>query len=151
MVVSLLHSLRFVNHPTAPWIAQQLRNAFPENLAPRYRLDDRDGAFAGVATTAAGMHIQTIRTAPGSPWQNAYVERVIGAIRRECLDHVIVVHAAGLRRVLAQYVRYYLHARTRLALAQDCQVPRPVHARSAGRIVVTPEVGGLPHRYDRLA
>ena len=97
------------------------------------------------------MHIQTVRTAPRSPWQNAYVERVIGSIRRECLDHVIVVHAAGLRRVLAQYVRYYMHARTHLALAKDSPVPRPVHARSAGRIVVTPEVGGLHHRYDRLA
>lgn len=77
------------------------------------------------------MHITAVRTAPRSPWRNAYVERVIGSIRRECLDHVIVVHEAGLRRVLAQYVRYYMYARTHLSLATDSPVPRLVHARSA--------------------
>jgi transposase InsO family protein len=90
------------DHPTAAWMAQQLRNAFLEDQGPRYLLHDRDGAFAAVANTAAGMHIQTVRTAPRSPWQNAYVERVIGSIRRECLDHVIVAHEAGLRRLLAE-------------------------------------------------
>ena len=139
------------DHPTAAWIAQQLRNAFPEDQAPRYLLHDRDGAFAAVATTVAGMNIQTVRTAPRSPWQNAYVERVIGSIRRECLDHVIVANEAGLRRVLAGYVAYYMRSRTHLALAKDSPVPRPVQSPSAGRIVATPEVGGLHHRYDRVA
>ena len=97
------------------------------------------------------MPIQTVRTAPRSPWQNAYVERVIGSIRREWLDHVIVAHEAGLRRVFAEYVAYYMHSRTHLSLAKDSPVPRPVQARSVGRIVVTPEVGGLHHRYDRVA
>ena len=94
-------------HPTAAWTAQQLRNAFPKDAVPAYLLHDRDAVFADVATTAAGMNIQAIRTAPRSPWQNAYVERVIGSIRRECLDHVIVVNAAGLHQVLTGYIPYY--------------------------------------------
>jgi transposase InsO family protein len=94
-------------HPTAAWTAQQLRNAFPENEAPRYLLHDRDSVFAHVPTTLEGMNIQQVRTAPRSPWQNAYVERVIGSIRRECLDHVIVTNAAGLHRILQDYIAYY--------------------------------------------
>jgi transposase InsO family protein len=90
-------------HPTAAWTAQQLRNAFSENETPRYLLHDRDSVFADVATTIAGMNTQAVRTAPRSPWQNAHVERVIGSIRRECLDHVIVMNAAGLHRVLWVY------------------------------------------------
>ena len=117
----------------------------------RILLHDRDGAFAAVATTLAGMRIQTVRTAPRSPWQNAYVERLIGSIRRECLDHVIVANAAGLRRVLAAYVAYYMRSRTHLALAKDTPTPRPVQSPSVGRIVPTAEVGGLHHRYDRVA
>jgi putative transposase len=138
-------------HPTAGWIAQQLRNAFPEDQAPRYLVHDRDGAFAEVATTVAGMHVEAVRTAPRSPWQNAYVERLIGSIRRECVDHVIVVNEVGLRRVLASYVAYYTRSRTHLALAKDSPVPRPVQSASTGQVVATPEVGGLHHRYDRVA
>jgi transposase InsO family protein len=138
-------------HPTAAWTAQQLRNAFPDDHAPRYLLHDRDGAFAAVATTAARMNIQTVRTAPRSPWQNAYAERVIGSIRRECLDHVIVSGEAGLRRVLADYVAYYMRSRTHLALGKDAPLPRPTVPPSAGRIVATPHVGGLHHRYERAA
>ena len=138
-------------HPTAAWIAQQLRNAFPCDQAPRYLLHDRDAAFAAVETTVAGMHIQAVRTAPRSPWQNAYVERVIGSIRRECLDHVIVVNEAGLRRALSGYIAYYMRSRTHLALARDCPIARRNQSPCAGRIVATPEVGGLHHRYDRLA
>ena len=138
-------------HPTAPWIAQQLRNALPEGEAPRYLVHDRDGAFATVAATVAGMRIEAVRTAPRSPWQNAYVERLIGSIRRECLDHVIVVSEVGLRRVLASYVAYYMRSRTHLALAKDSPIPRAVHGPCSGRIVATPEVGGLHHRYERVA
>jgi putative transposase len=138
-------------HPTAGWVAQQLRNAFPEDEAPRYLVHDRDGAFAAVATTVAGMHVDAVRTAPRSPWQNAYVERVIGSIRRECLDHLIVVNEVGLRRVLASYVTYYMGSRTHLALAKDSPVPRPVQSPSDGCIVAVPEVGGLHHRYERIA
>jgi transposase InsO family protein len=138
-------------HPTATWIAQQLRNAFPDDQAPRYLLHDRDTAFAGAKSTLAGMHIQAVCTAPRSPWQNAYVERVIGSIRRECLDHVIVVNEAGLRRVLTDYVTYYMRSRTHLALTKDSPVPRPVQSPVIGRIVATPQVGGLHHRYARIA
>ena len=90
-------------------------------------------------------------SAPRSPWQNAYVERVIGSIRRECLNHVIVFNAAGLRRVVAAYIAYYLRSRTHLALGKDTPTPRPVTPPSAGRIVASPEVGGLHHRYNRIA
>jgi transposase InsO family protein len=138
-------------HPTAAWVAQQLRNAFPEDGAPRYLVHDRDGAFATIATTLAGMRMDAVRTAPRSPGQNAYVERLIGSIRRECLDHVIVVSEVGLRRVLASYVVYYMRSRTHLALAKDSPLTRAVHAPSSGRIVATPEVGGLHHRYERVA
>jgi putative transposase len=138
-------------HPTAAWTAQQLRNAFPENEAPRYLLHDRDSVFADVATTIAGMDTHEVRTAPRSPWQNAYVERVIGSIRRECVDHVIVVNAAGLQRVLTDYVAYYMRSRTHLALGKDTPITRAVSLPSTGCIVRTPEVGGLHHRYDRIA
>jgi transposase InsO family protein len=139
------------DHPTAAWIAQQLRSAFSEDQVPRYLVHDRDGAFAEVANTVAGINIDAVRTASRSPWQNAYVERVIGSIRRECLDHVIVVNDVGLRRVLASYVPYYMRSRTHLALAKDSPVPRPVQSPSAGRIVATAEVGGLHHHYERVA
>jgi hypothetical protein len=102
-------------HPTAAWTAQQLRNTFSEHETPRYLLHDRDLVFADVATAIAAMNTQAVRTAPRSPWQNAYVERVIGSIRRECLDHVIVMNAAGLHRVLRDYVAYYMRSRTPLA------------------------------------
>jgi putative transposase len=109
VLVILAHDRRRIvhvavtDHPTAAWTAQQLRNAFSENDAPKYLLHDRDSVFADVATTIAGMNTAAVRTAPRSPSQNAYVERAIGSIRRECLDHVIVFNAAGLRRVVAAY------------------------------------------------
>jgi transposase InsO family protein len=139
------------DHPTAAWTAQQCRNAFPEDQAPRSLVHDRDGAFADVASTVAGMSIETVRTAPRSPWQSAYAARVIGSIRRECLDHVVVMNETGLRRVLASYVAYYMRSRTHLALGKDGPLPRAVQASSAGRLIATAEVGGLHHRYDRVA
>ena len=130
VLVIVAHERRQIIHvavtddPTALWTAQQFRNAFPENDAPGYLLHDRDGAFAAVATTVAAMNIQAVRTAPRSPWQNAYVERVIGSIRRECLDHVIVANATGLHRILTEYVGYYMRARTHLALDKDAPMSR---------------------------
>jgi putative transposase len=114
------------DHPTAARTAQQLCNTFSENDAPRYLLHDRDSVFADVPSTIAGMTAQAVRTAPRSPWQNAYVERVIGSIRRECLDHVIVMNAAGLHRVLRDHVAYYMRSRTHLALDKETPCPRPV-------------------------
>ena len=106
VLVILAHERRRVvhvaitDHPTAAWTAQQLRNAFPDDERPSYLVHDRDTAFAEVAGTIAAMQIQEVVTAPRSPWQNAYVERFIGSIRRKCLDHVIVLSAAGLQRVV---------------------------------------------------
>ena len=156
LVILAHHRRRIVHvavtaHPTAAWTAQQLRNAFPENETPRYLLHDRDSVFAHVATTLEGMNIEDVRTAPRSPWQNAYVERVIGSIRRECLDDVIVVNAEGLHRLLTACITYYLQSRTHLALEKDAPISRPVLPSSVGPIVVTPHVGGLHHRYDRAA
>jgi putative transposase len=111
----------------------------------------RGAVFADVATTIAAMNIRAVRTAPRSTWQNGHVERVIGSIRRECLDHVIALSAAGLQRVLTEYTAYYMTARTHLALAKDSPTPRPIMPPSAGRVVATPLVGGLHHRYDRAA
>jgi putative transposase len=138
-------------HPTALWTAQQLREAFPEDAAPRYLIHDRDHAFVALASTASGMGIQELRTAPRSPWQNGYAERVIGSIRRECLDHVIVVNETGLSRVLSRYLAYYHQSRTHLSLAKDTPQPRPVAPPTLGQVVAIPQVGGLHHRYDRRA
>jgi transposase InsO family protein len=143
-------------HPTAAWTAQQLRNAFSEHDAPRYLLHDRDSVFADVATTIAGMNMQTLRTAPRSPWQNANAERVIGSIRRECLDHVIVVNEAGLHRVLTAYVQL-LHAVThapgpgegRADLAPGQAVVDRADRRDAARRRAPPPLrsrGRLSHR-----
>jgi len=86
-----------------------------------------------------------------SPWQNGYVERAIGTIRRECLDHVIVFHARHLQTVLDEYVAYYNESRTHLGIEKDCPVPRPVENPDTGEIVALPVLGGLHHRYTRRA
>ena len=139
------------DHPAAAWAAQQLREAFPWGEAPRYLVRDRDHAFDAWANTATAMDIDELRTAPHSPWQNAYVERFIGSVRRECLDHVIVCTERGLRRVLDAYVDYYQRSRTHLALDKDAPVSRAVAAAPNGDIVAIPLVGGLHHRYERHA
>jgi transposase InsO family protein len=136
-------------HPTAAWTAQQLREAFPLNEARRYLLRDRDHAFDGLAQTAPVMGIQEVLTAARSPWQNPYVERFIGSIRRECLDHVIIFSAGGLRRVLDAYVDHYEHSRTHLALDKDAPVPRAVIGIELGPVIAVPQVGGLHYRYER--
>jgi putative transposase len=157
VLVILAHDRRRVvhvavtEHPTSAWTAQQLRNAFPNDACPSYLLHDRDAVFTGVASTIAAMRIQDVVTAPRSPWQNAYVERFIGSIRRECLDHVVVLNAAGLQRMVTAYVAYYMRSRTHLSLDKDPPIPRTAMPPTAGRIVATPEVHGLHHRDDRTA
>jgi transposase InsO family protein len=138
-------------HPTAAWTAQQLREAFPRDEVPRYLIHDRDHAFAGIGLTAIGMGIHDVLTAPRSPWQNAYAERLIGSIRREYLDHVIVVNEAGLSRLLTRYLTYYHQSRTHLSLDRDSPQPRAIASPTCGQVVVSPQVGGLHHRYDRRA
>jgi putative transposase len=136
-------------HPGASWTAQQLREACPWNATPRYLIHDRDHAFDGLDTTAKAMGIHDVLTAPGSPWQNSYVERFIGSVRRECLDHMLVFNESGLRRVLEAYRHYYERSRTHLALAKDTPIARPI--MRDGVVVAIPEVGGLHHRYERRA
>jgi putative transposase len=139
-------------HPTAEWTVQQLREAFPWETAPRYLLRDRDQIFgADFVQQVKAMGIKQVLSAPRSPWQRAYVERVIGTIRRECLDHVIVFSEAGLSCHLRRFADYYHRSRTHLGLQKDTPEPRPVQASGAGRIVAIPEVGGLHHRYERRA
>jgi transposase InsO family protein len=138
-------------HPTAAWTAQQFREAFPWDQAPRYLIRDRDRAFQGIKAVVDTVGTEEVLTAPRSPWQNAYAERFIGSVRRECLDHVIVLNAAGLRTILKSYVIYYMTSRTHLSLEKDAPTPRPVKSAGQGRVVAVPEVGGLHYRYDRCA
>ena len=139
-------------HPTAEWTAQQLREAFPFDQIPRYLLRDRDGIFGDdFRQQVKDMQIQEVLSAPRSPWQRAYVERVIGSIRRECLDHVIVFNEASLRRTLSLYFAYYHRTRPHLSLEKDSPEPRPIQRTELGRVVAVPQVGGLHHRYERRA
>ena len=138
-------------HPTAAWTAQQLREAFPWGEVPRYLIRDRDHAFDGLGPTAEAMGIYEVLTAQRAPWQNAIAERFIGSIRRECLDHVLVFHEAGLKRLLGLYCDYHQRSRTHLSLAKDTPIFRPVSGSGEGSIVAIPQVGGLHHRYERRA
>jgi putative transposase len=138
-------------HPTAEWTAQQLREAFPFE-PPKYLLRDRDRIFgAEFSNQVADLGIEEVLAAPGSPWQRAYVERVIGTIRRECLDHVIVFNEASLYRHVKSLLAYYHQSRTHLSLAKDPPEPRPVQPIEFGAVVAIPQVGGLHHRYERRA
>jgi len=139
-------------HPTAEWTAQQLRNAFPWDTAARYLLRDRDRIFGDeFVKQVRDMGIQEVLSAPRCPWQRAYVERVIGSIRRECLDHMIVFDEASLYQHVKVFVSYYHQTRTHLSLAKDTPETRPVHPPALGPVVAIAEVGGLHHRYERRA
>src|ERR1700688_316323 len=139
-------------NPTAGWLARQVAEAFPWDTAPRYLLRDRDASYgAEFCKRVDAMGITEVVTAPRSPWQNPYVERVIGSIRRECLDHIVIFNERHLRRVLSSYLDYYQHTRTHLSLDKDCPDSRPIMPRRIGRAVAIPQVGGLHHRYERLA
>ena len=139
-------------HPTAEWTAQQVREAFPWESAPQYLLRDRDRIFGkDFVDQVNAMGIKQVLSAPRSPWQRAYVERVIGTIRRECLDHMIVFNERCLCRHLKLFLDYYHRSRTHLALEKDSPETRRVQPPDAGRIVAIPQVGGLHHRYERRA
>jgi transposase InsO family protein len=140
------------SHPTAEWTGQQLREAFPFDQFPRYLLRDRDAIFGNdFRDQVQDMGIEELLSTPRSPWQRAYVERVIGSIRRECLDHVIVFRESSLRRTLALYFDYYHRSRTHLSLGKDSPEPRPIQPPESGPVVAVPQVGGLHHRYERRA
>jgi len=139
-------------HPTAEWTAQQIVEAFPWDEAPRYLLRDRDAIYGDAfRRRVKGMGIEEINSAPRSPWQNSFVERVIGTLRRELLDHVIVADERHLLRLLRDYLAYYHDWRCHLSLDKDAPHPRRAQSPSEGRIVEIPEVGGLHHHYERRA
>jgi putative transposase len=139
-------------HPTAQWTAQQLREAFPWDTVPRYLLRDRDRIFGqDFVNQVRAMGIKQVLSAPRSPWQRAYIERVIGTIRRECLDHVIVFNERSLHRHLQRFMDYYHGTRTHLGLHKDTPEPRPIQFPEAGWVISIPEVGGLDRRYERIA
>ena len=139
-------------HPTAPWTSQQLTEAFSFDSAPRYLLRDRDGIYGeAVGRRIKSLGIEEVVSAPRSPWQNPYCERVIGSIRRECLDHVIVLNEQHLRRILRKYVDYYHTCRTHLSLNKDPPEARTVEPPELGTVTAIPRVGGLHHRYVRIA
>ena len=144
----LAHDRRRILHvnvtqrSTSAWTRQQLREASPDDANARFLLHDCDTTFdAAFGRAVEAFGLTAVRTAPRSPWQNPYVERVIGSIRRECLDHVIVFNERHLRRVLRTYIAYYQRSRTHLALGKDAPVERAV--QPTGRIAVRREVGGL--------
>ena len=140
------------SNPTAAWTALQMIQAFPFDSAPQYLIRDRDGIYGQtVVDTLKTLDVEQIVTAPRSPWQNGYCERVIGTIRRECLDHVIVLGEKHLRRVLKEYLAYYHGSRTHLGLEKDAPEPRAVQAQDAGPVTSESVLGGLHHRYYREA
>ncbi|HTX51879.1 MAG TPA: integrase core domain-containing protein, partial [Candidatus Baltobacteraceae bacterium] len=158
VLIVLAHARRKVlhfnvtEHPTAQWTAQQLVEAFPWDTAPKYLLRDRDAVYgAWFQRRAASLGLEQVLTAPQSPWQNPYVERVVGSIRRDYLDQVLVFSEGHLRRLLTSYFHYNHAWRTHLALAMDCPEPRPVLPSERGVVVAFPEVGGPHHHYERRA
>ena len=144
--------LNVTEHPTAEWTTQQIINAFPWDEAPRYLLRNRDRAYgASFRRRVRHMGIEEVLIAPQSPWQNPYVERLIGSIRRECLDHVVVLHERHLWRLLTSYFSYDHAWRLHRAWARRVHGPRPVHSPDLGPIQEVPEVGGLHHHDERRA
>jgi len=147
----MLH-FNITTNPTAEWTAQQIVNAFPWDEAPRFLLRDRDSIYgATFKCRVKNMGIEQVVTAPRSPWQNGYVERLIGSIRRECLDHVVVMNERHLRRILTGYFDYYHRWRIHQSLKMDCPERRDVHASDRGRVVELGHLGGLHHHYERAA
>jgi putative transposase len=147
----LVH-LNVTDHPTAAWTARQIIETFPEETAPKYLLRDRDAIYGEAFTRCvATMGIRQVITAPRAPWQNPFVERVIGSIRRECLDHFLILSEAHLRRLLRAYVAYYNTTRPHQSLDNNSPQPRAIEPPSCGRIIAIPQVGRLHHRYQRVA
>jgi len=139
-------------HPTAAWTARRIMEAFPWEEAPRYLLRDRHGVYGDeFVRRVDGMGIREVLIAARSPWQNPYVERMIGSIRRECLQHVVVLSERHLRRILADYLAHYHLWRCHRSLDMDCPQPRPVQPPDTGDVVEIAEAGGLYRHYERRA
>ena len=141
--------INVTSNPTADWIARQITEAFPWDQAPRYLIRDRDASYGHVVTRRlAAMGIRDRPTAPRSPWQNGHVERLIGSIRRECLDHVVVLGEAHLRQILNTYAGYYNELRTHRSLTKDTPLHRVIER--LGTVTPSPILGGLHHKYCRI-
>jgi len=137
-------------HPTSAWTAQQIVEAFADRESARYVIRDRDSIYGNeVRVRIASLGLEEVLTAPQSPWQNPYAERLIGSVRRECLNHFVILNARHLKRILTLYFRYYHGSRTHLALDKQCPLPQAVSR--TGRMVKIPQVGDLHHRYERVA
>ena len=156
--VVLRHDRRMVVHfnvtanPAAEWTAQQIVEAFPDDTAPRFLIRDRDGIYGKFfRERVKHMGIEQVVAAPRSPWQNPYVERLIGSIRRECLNHVIVLDERHLHRILSGYFDYYMRSRTNLSLNRNSPIKREIERPERGKVTAIPQVGGLHHRYSRAA
>jgi transposase InsO family protein len=138
--------------PTAEWTAQQVVNAFPYDTAPTYLLRDRDAIYGSAFVQRVdGLGLKQKLISPRSPWQSPYVERLVGSIRRECLDRVIVFHERQLRQLLESYFQYYHKVRPHRSLDHDSPIPRPVESPDRGKVIELPLVGGLHHHYLREA
>jgi putative transposase len=147
-----LIEINVTDHPTAAWAAQRLVESFPEETAPKYLLRDRDAIYGDAfVRRVKGLGMNEVLIAPRAPWQNPFAERVIGSIRRECLDHVSVINERHLRRLLRSYLAYYNATRPHQSLHNQSSHPRTVQPRADEHIVAIPQVGGLHHRYQRAA
>ena len=158
VLILMRHERRRVIHfniteaPKAEWSAQQVVNAFPDDTAPKYLVRDRDSIFGSAfVRRVEGMGIKRKLISPRSPWQNPYVERLVGSIRRECLDRIIVFNEGQLRSILESYFEYYHKVRPHRSLSHDSPIPRPVESPDIGRVIEMPVLGGLHHHYRRQA
>ena len=140
-------------HPTQDWLSSEVSEAFAKNPKPKYLIRDRDCCYGRkFSQRIKELGIREHVIAKQSPWQNMYVERAIGSIRRECLNHVIILNEGHLRRILTAYVDYYNRSRTHYSLDQDCPISRPIEPICKGdRIISIPQLSGLHHRYERRA
>ncbi len=154
----LRHSDRKIMHfnvtqnPTLEWTFQQVREAFPFGATPRYLLHDNGSVFSSrFRNKLKSLGIESVKTAYRSPWQSPYVERVNGTLQRECLDHLIILNERHLRRILSEFIDYYTTTRPHLSINRNSPIPREIDPPSNGKIVSTPILGGLHHRYRRVA
>jgi len=156
--IVLRHNRREIVHfnvtanPNAQWTAQQITEAFPYDTAPKHLIRDRDGIYGkDFCRRVKAMSIKEVIIAPQAPWQNPFAERVIGSIRRECLDHMIIFNEIHLYQVLASYFEYYNSCRTHLSLDRNSPVPQDIEPQTKGKVISIPKAGGLHHRYSRVA
>jgi putative transposase len=155
VLVILAHDRRRVMHYNVTdtyWTGEQIIQAFPGGSEPRYLLRDRDRIYGQeFRERIRATGIEEILTAPRSPWQNPFCERLIGSVRQDCLNHVIILGESHLRKILARYFDYYHKYRTHLSLDKDAPERRPIQDAKLGEVIEIPEVGGLHHHYERRA